>query len=243
MGVRARMAVVIAAVALLATAAVAWANGATVVTLFSGPSAGYYGQDCMLLPQVNTETQVMPGSGLKADLFEFQIKNSKGVWEKYEDQLVEETGTVDPLMLVFDDSVKYPADFRVLFYRQSKDASGTASYVLQSTSEPISVERLKHRVSKVSITAPKKAKKNASFTTSYVVKPLSGAGKVKVTVERKSGKKYVKVSSKTIVVDEMSEADLKLKLKKAGTYRIKAKFAGNGWAVASPVATKTLTVK
>lgn len=243
MGVKARVMAVIAVVALMATAGVAWANGGTMVTLFSGPSAGYYGQDCMLLPQVNTETKVVPGSGLKADLFEFQIKNSTGEWEKYEDQLVEETGTVDPLMLVFDDSVKYPADFRTLFYRQSKDASGTASYVLQSTSEPVTVERLKHGVSKVSITAPKRAKKNASFTTSYAVKPLSGAGKVKVTVERQAGSKYVKVSSKTITVDEMSEADLKLKLKKAGRYRINAKFAGNGWAVASPLATRIVTVK
>lgn len=243
MRVKARVTVAIAVVALLATAVAAWANGGTIVTLFGGPSAGYYGQDCMLLPQVNVLTKVAPEPGLKADLFEFQLKNSAGSWDKYDEQLVEEDGSVDPLMLVFDDSVKYPADFRVLFYRQSKDASGTASYVLQGTSDPITVERLKHRVSKVSVVAPKSVKPNASFVTSYAVKPLSGSGKVKVTVERKSGKKYVKVSSKTITVDEMSEADLKLKLKKVGTYRVKAKFAGNSWAVSSPTATKTLVVK
>ena len=96
MGVKARVTFAIAVVALMATATAAWANGGAVVTLFSGPSAGYYGQDCMLLPQVNVETKVVPGPKLKADLFEFQLKNSKGVWEKYEDQLVEETGTVDP---------------------------------------------------------------------------------------------------------------------------------------------------
>jgi hypothetical protein len=242
MRLRVRAALAVAAVALLATAGIAWADTGVLVTLFGGPSAGYYGQDIVLMPQVNTETKVAPGSGLKPDKFEFQIDN-KGTWEKYDDQLVEETGTVDPLMLVFDDSVKYPADFRVLYYRSSKDASGVVDYALQATSDPITIERLRHAVSKVVIAAPKKVGKGKSFTTSYAVKPLSGVGKVKVTVARKSAGRFVKVSSKTLTTDEMSSADLRLKYKKAGTYRITATFTGNSWAKASSSATRIVTVK
>lgn len=248
---RTKAALVVAAVALIATAGFAWANTTGGITgtsqgvsayLFVAPSEGYYGQDIMLMPQVNTETKVSPGPGLRADKFEFQVNNN-GKWEKFEDQLVEETGTVDPLMLVFDDSLTYPAEIRALFYRSSRDATGVVGYELLATSEPVTIDRLRHIASRVSIVAPNKAESGKAFTTSYVVKPLSGIGKVKVTVAREFRGRFIPVTTKMLTTDEMGEADLRISLSRPGTYRITASFAGNAWAGASPNANRFVTVR
>jgi hypothetical protein len=225
-----------AAVVVVAAVAPAIANDDTVTArLYVGPAEGYFGQDCVMMPQVSVVA-------LPKEKFEFQI-NNRGTWEKYEEQLVEETGTIDPLAIVFDDSIKYPAEFRVLYLKPSKDASGNAIFLERAASDTETIDIQRHSVSKTLITAPKTAKRGKAFNAAFRVTPLAGAGAIKMTVQRKVGSRWKSVKSVKLKSDESSEVSTSLKLATAGTYRISAKFAGNRWAPASATASKLVKVR
>jgi len=83
-------------------------------------------------------------------------------------------------------------------------------------------------VVKVKVNAPSTAKANKSFTIKGTTS-LRNTSKVKITVYRKSGSKYVKYKTYTAKVNSKKAFSYKLKLKK-NKYKIKASYInGAGW--------------
>jgi hypothetical protein len=244
MALRTKIVTAVVALMIAATATVAVAEPGITVSLVQGLTQGYYGQDLMLMPRVNTELQAVPGAGLAADKVEFEYCDN-GEWTRIgdADQVVEETGTIEPLILAFDDTFRYPADFRAKFYRQSKDASGVAGYRLISVSDTVTVDARQYPLTKLVAHAPKTAKRNRAFAVDYSVVPNVGTGNLVVKTYKRAGSRWVAKGTKTIALDESASASAEFTFAAAGSYRIVARFPGSQWGVAAPSVVSVVSVR
>jgi hypothetical protein len=203
------------ALALAAVPAIAEMVG---VQLNAFPSQGYYGTDCALQPVV-TATPT-PG-----DKVEFQIYDGSA-WVKFDDQLVEETGTVDALHVRYDHGLTFPAKFRAIYY----DKVGS-SFDTGTPSGEARLDRLVFGGCVTRATAPDRVSAGKAFTTRIAVAPNPGPGKVVVQVSARRAGVWKTLSTRTVATSEMGQASFKYTPATEGLYRVRAQFAGNRWAV------------
>jgi hypothetical protein len=219
-------AAVVLAVGLAIGAAALPAIATTPVTLQASPTAARFGETVDLQPSV-TATQVVPGDKFNVQIFE------NGDWVSYgEGVQVEDTDTIQPQSIVMDDSIKFPAQFRVAFQpKSSKNAT-------ESISETVVVSVIRNTRTKVAVSVPRKiAHSGARF--GFTVTPDSGIGPVRIRVFR-SGKL---IKTTTMLTDEYGYTARVLSFPKAGTYRIEAQWLGNQFSKASTTSVKTVSVR
>lgn len=231
-GRRVWLAAVSCAVVLVAAVAPAIAEGIEANLLVS-PSAGYYGQNAILSPSVGQ--QVRPG-----DLFEFQVwSRAEQEWVKYQDsdQAVEETGVVQPLWHIYDNSLKYPAYFRTVFRTK---ASGLATIAVSPTER---LEASQFSANTVRVSAPSRASVRTQFTASVRVLQNVGEGTVRARVYRRVDGAWKRIATRDILTDDLGVATIKIRPSKRGLYLIRAQFLGNQFSVPSAVAAKVFVAR
>ena len=196
------------------------------------PTKGYYGQESVLTPSV--DTTMVPG-----DKFEFQISHDGVNWGKYEDadQSIEDTGQVSPLYVVFDNSVRFPARFRAVFKTK---ASGNAT---QSISPVRTLYALKYLSTKTILLGSASGKAHTALNLTARVYPMSGEGRVTIHVYRRIGGTWKWLRKFNLTTDETGGATFSYTPAAAGAYRFRAQFAGNQFSVPSPVSWKSVTVR
>lgn len=217
---------VVLALGLAIAVAVVPAMATVPVSFVATPTAARFGETVDLQPSVDA-TQVVPG-----DKFNVQIL-SNGDWVNYgEGVQVEDTDTIQPQSIVMDDSIAFPAQFRVAFQpKASKNAT-------ESVSDPVTVSVIRNTRTSVSIGAPRRVvRKGSRF--SFTVSPDCGASLVRIRVLDKRGKA---VQTTTILTDEYGYGTRVLTFPKTGTYRVQAQFLGSQFGKASGVAAKTVSV-
>ncbi len=193
------------------------------------PGSGTYGTDVVLQPSVTTQT--VPGD--KFDIQQYDLGTQ--TWEKYGEGLtVEDTGTIDPLYILVDESLAYPAIFRSVFL--PKFSGNTTAAV----SDPVVVMMRQHARTAVTISAPKVAARNKTFAVSCTVRPDSGVGKVFMRVRSPQGKV---IRSARLTTDEFGYATTTFRATKPGRYTIEMQWLGNRFGVASAVAAKSVQVR
>jgi hypothetical protein len=218
---------VILALGLAIGVAVMPASATVPVSFVATPTAARFGETVDLQPSVDA-TQVVPG-----DKFNVQILQS-GDWVNYgEGVQVEDTDTIQPQSIVMDDSIQFPAQFRVAFQpKASKNAT-------ESISDPVTVSAIRNTRTKVTVGAPRTVlRKGSRF--SFTVSPDSGASLVRIRVLDKRGKL---VKTTTILTDEYGYGTRTLTFPKAGTYHVQAQFLGNQFGKASTTAVKTVSAR
>ncbi|MDZ4170348.1 MAG: hypothetical protein U1E26_11950 [Coriobacteriia bacterium] len=198
------------------------------------PKRGTYGTEVVVRPSIDNTVSV----GDRIDLF---VLDASDAWVKYgEGQVVESHETtgaapeIEPLYLGIDESLTYPAVMRAVYIPVASSPNASA------TSEIFSLRMSRNTRTAVSISTPSAIRKNKSFSTTFMVAPISGVGKVAVKVKSASGS-YSK--SMTLTTDDLGNAATTLKLPRAGRYTISAKFLGNTFGVASPMKSRTITVR
>lgn len=237
MGGKAKAAIIAAAALALALGSVGAAAAAMSCTFKVEPSVARYGQEVVMTPSINATAY--PG-----DKFEVQAKNSDGAWEKWGEGLaVEDTitpnaaGVVDaePLTILLDGSLRYPAQLRTIYLPKS---SKTAS----ATSDAVTLSMVRNTRTAVVLDISKVVKKGAKVDLNGQVDPVSGVGRVQLTVQKLGGgKKYIKKYK--LMTDEDGVIYTSTRLPYAGRYKIQMKFMGNAFGVPSPVATTYVTVR
>ena len=122
---------------------------------------------------------------------------------------------------------------------KARDTSGTAnSTAPKSYTETETVSIIKNDSTRVVFSKTGTAR-HAGTKFNFQVSPNCGVGTVRVIV-KKTGSPTLTYN---IVTDENGHATRTLKLgTKHGTYKVYTKFLGNVWGVASPTATKSVTV-
>jgi hypothetical protein len=224
--------------AVLAVAIAAYAGAGTLRgTLTASPSgSGHYGDELTISPSMNT-------TGYPGDTVDLQYLAADNTWQKYGESLsLEETTdpnpvtgltTIGPLQFVLDGSLDYPAVVRAVFVPKAS-AEGTCA------SDPIWIRAYKNARTSTFVSGPSVVKANVNAEYLGTVAPVSGAGKMRVTVQRlPSGAKQ----TYTVETDESGIAAFNFKHGLKGRYRIWMKFLGNQFGAASSTGVKTLTVK
>jgi hypothetical protein len=237
MGGKAKVAIVAAAALALALGSVGAAAAAMSCTFKVEPPVARYGQEVVMTPSINATAY--PG-----DKFEIQAKNTDGVWEKWGEGLaVEDTMTpgangmtvAEPLTVLLDSSLRYPAQLRTIYLPKS---SKTAS----ATSDPTTLSMVRNTRTAVVMDISKIVKKGAKVDLNGQVDPISGVGRVHVTVQKLGGgKKYI--HKYKLMTDEDGVIYASTRLPYAGRYKVQMKFMGNAFGVPSPVATTYVTVR
>ena len=253
MRLKVKIAVAAAAVTLLFGMSVAPALAATPslpqqVALQIGDAAGngyfgYYGQEIDLQPTSMTSIE------LPKDVFTFQayVKDSDGLmkwlpFRDFESITLEDTNTVDPFgyRLGIDDTVSltdgtaitpaFPYLIRAEYLPGGLETAvaGTTTPT-PSYSETESVNVFKRGSEKLAF-AKSGAVKRAGTTFVFQVSANAGVGTIKVTIS-KSGSKTLTYN---VATDANGAATATLKLgTKRGTYKVSARFLGNGFGAAS----------
>jgi hypothetical protein len=223
--------------AVLAVTIAAYAGAGTLQgTLTVSPSGGgHYGDELTISPSMNT-------TGYPGDTVDLQYLAADNTWQKYGESLsLEETTdpnpatgltTIGPLAFVLDGSLDYPAVVRAVFVPKAS-AEGTCA------SDPIWIRMYKNPRTHVLVSGPNTVKSRVAAVYSGAVTPVSGVGKVRVTVKRLSNG-----STKTYLVetDESGIATFSFKQIAKGRYRIYEKFIGNRFGGSSDTGVKTVTV-
>lgn len=224
----------VAVVCMLAVVGSAFAATQVHLSMDVTPKRGTYGTEIVVRPSIDNTVSV----GDKIDLF---VLDATDTWTKYgEGQVVQSNETtgaapeIEPLYLGIDESLSYPAVMRAVYTPVAGSPNASA------TSEVFTLRMSRINRTAVSITAPSALRKSKPFSTTFMVTPISGVGKVAVKVKSASGS-YSK--SMTLTTDDLGNAATTLKLPKAGRYTISAKFLGNTFGVASSTKTKTITVR
>jgi hypothetical protein len=235
MGGKTRAALLAAAALTLVVAVAAVASAATRVGFTVSPGRAHYGEEVTMTPSI--DATAYPG-----DKFEIQVFTEMGAWEKWGEGLaVEETITPDvsglafaePLTVLLDQSLEYPAILRAVYLPKS-------SSVATAASDPAVLRLTRNGATKLTAAAPKTAQKGKAFTISAQVLPLSGPGAVKVTVKRIGSSSR---QNRVVQTDDEGYAEGTLTLKTAGRYTITFKFAGNIFGGPSNTVTKRVVVK
>jgi hypothetical protein len=225
--------VAIAAACAVAMIAAVPAVAAVVASMQVSQTKGYYGQETMLLPSV--DTTAVPGA-----TFTMETSKSGSTWEMIgENQGIEDTGTVDPFYHIWDNTLSYPAYFRVA-YRSKGTTMGQEP---TAVTEPVQLSALKYLGTRVKMTGAKSAKARKTYKVAVQVSPECGEGIVKVNRYKRSGGRWVFVKSHLIETDEVGAGTLMLKPGMRGEYLLRAKFLGNQFGVASPYASKSYVVR
>lgn len=222
-----------ASIIALAVAAAPAVAAVTRTWLSASQTSGYYGQDIALQPSVD-------GTLVPGDKFEFQrYDTASQAWVKIDEQTVEETESVDPLYLgIGDPELPMPMTVRSVF---RKGGSVTAT---DPASAELALAALKYKQEKTSLTAPKTAKKGRAFTVGVAVTPNPGPGTVVVTVARhRWGAKYTTRKTVKVQLDESGEGSMTFKPAERATYRITARFMGNGFGPKSATAKKSVKAR
>lgn len=239
MGGKAKVAIVAAVALALALGSVGAAAAAAAMscTFKVEPSVARYGQEVVMTPSINATAY--PG-----DKFEIQTKNADGNWEKWGEGLaVEDTITpgatgvavAEPLTVLLDGSLRYPAQLRSIYLPKS---SKTAS----ATSDAVTLSMVRNTRTAVVLDISKIVKKGAKVDLNGQVDPISGVGRVHVTVQKLGGgKKYIRKYK--LMTDEDGVIYTSTRLPYAGRYKVQMKFMGNAFGVPSPVATTYVTVR
>ncbi|TLM98546.1 MAG: hypothetical protein FDZ75_02120 [Actinobacteria bacterium] len=237
MGGKAKAALVVAASMVAVLSAVGVATAAMTCTLKVEPGAARYGEEVVITPSINATAY--PG-----DKFEIQQHLSTGAWEKWGEGLaVEETMSpdaagntaVEPLTILLDGTLKYPAELRAIYQPKS---SKTAS----ATSDAVALKLIRNTRTSVVPVVPAVAKHGALFTVGARVLPLCGQGRVAVVAKKVSGGgAYTR--SFFITLDDEAQGNASLRLPTAGRYTVQMRFLGNKFGVASPVVSRTVVVR
>lgn len=212
----------IAVAIIVALAVPAFASG-MVTQLNAYVDSGYYGQDCVL--HATSESSVTPTPGDKVELQVY----TKGVgWEKFgEEQLVEETGTVDPFYIQINESLPSPAKFRAIYYDKQGSLVETGT-----PSDYISLYARKFACNRTIVGVPTYGNVGKSFTAIIRMAQNPGPGKVGVRVYHKRNGSWVLVKSTVVSSDDMGTASFKYRPAAKGAYRVRAVFGGNRFSVA-----------
>lgn len=224
--------------AVLAVAIAAYAGAGTLQgTLTVSPAGGHFGDELTIAPSMNT-------TGYPGDTVDLQYLAADNTWQKYGESLSLEdttdpnpvTGrtTVGPLAFIIDDSLQYPAVLRAVFKPKSS-AEGTCA------SDPVWLRMYKNMHTTVAITGPSAALVGKSYTITGRITPVSGIGKIRVTVKRLVPGAHA--ATKNIGTDDSGIGTFTFKRTLKGRYLITEKFLGNQFGAASGVATKIIVVK
>ncbi len=235
MGGKTKAALLAAASLTLVLAVAAVASAATRVGFAVSPNKARYGAEVTMTPSI--DATAYPG-----DKFEIEVFTEAGAWEKWGEGLaVEETMTpgtsgivhAEPLTILLDESLRYPAILRAVYVPKS-------SSVAPAASDPAVLRLIRNGATKVKPKVPHSARRNKAFYISAAVLPLSGPGRVKVSIKRVGSKS---THSRTMVTDSEGSATSKVTLKTAGRYTITFKFMSNAFGGASKSVKKYITVK
>lgn len=230
---RNRWAAAVAVACCAAVIAAAPAFASMLASLQTTQTKGYYGQETMLTPSV--EASIVPGA-----TFELQASKDASSWALLgELQGVEETGTVDPFYNIWDNSISYPIYVRVAFRSKGTSAAQAPNAVTQ----PVRLYALKYLSTRVGLAAAKTAYLNKPYKVAVQVTPVSGEGKLKVDRFKFTGGRWVFLKSYVLATDEVGAASMTLHPGAKGSYRLRARFAGNQFSVASPYAYKSYVVR
>lgn len=223
--------------ALLASAAVFVAAvpvmASVVAKLQVTQTKGYYGQETVLQPSV--DATVVPGA-----TFQFEASKNASDWAQFgELQGVEDTGSVDPLYHIWDNSMSYPTYVRVAYRSKGVTIGAEPTAVTQ----PVRLYALRYLCSTVRLHTPSTATLNRPYTVGVTVSPNAGEGPVRVGLYKFVRGEWKLQRAVTVKTDELGAAAFSVKPTSAGTYKLRVRFGGNQFSVPSTPAFKFFTVK
>jgi len=244
---KAIVAVVLAAVALIATMAVPAFADTVTVNLAVTPVTATYAHDVIITPSVMGTTTI-PGDAITLETW----SSVDSTWTLFGEGLkVEDTGTVVPQYVSVDETFLpwhtaagwTPTIFRATFkpVSRGKDASGTALPApasVQSTNAPSFTVK---KVSKVGLVTKlaKTVKHGRVFNVEAQTTTDVGIGNVRITVA-KSGFKTQVIKVPT---DDSGYVLKGLKLSKKGRYKVSVVWLGNFFGAGSKTVTKYISVR
>lgn len=236
MGGKTKAAVVAAAALALALGTVAVATAAMTCTLKVTPGVARYGGEVVFTPSINATA--FPG-----DKFDIQQQLSTGVWEKWGEGLaVEDTITPDaagnsvaePLTILLDGSLTYPATLRAVYVPKSSKTASAAS-------DPVTLQMIRNARTAVLPTVPRGVRHGVAFWVGAQVTPMSGPGRVQVAVTKMSGGTYGR--TQYITLDSEAQGRILVRVPTTGTYRVRMHFLGNAFGARSPIVDRMVVAR